>query len=214
MSGAVQDLLVIVEGGDDAHFVQHFVRLTTGHELLVSKSIQHRDGHSGLLKRAGVIGRETGYRSVGFVCDADADPEQRWRELRLKLGVYLPEDPVTTGAVVPFVRDTKLGLWLMPGDGSSGDFEAFLGAIRCNAPPQPQLWEKSISTVASIEIEHRLFLDKDAAKAELRTWLAWQREPGASPGLAVTMDCFDLEHPLAVSLADWFRRLLPAPVVL
>lgn len=211
MSGAVQDLLVIVEGGDDAHFVQHFVRLTTGQELLAGKSSQHGDGYSGMLKRVGVIGQETGYRNVGFLCDADADPKRRWRELRSKLGDYLPEDPVTIGVVVPFVRDTKLGLWMMPGNGSGGDFEAFLGAIRSNAAPQPQLWKKSISAVASIE--HPLFADKDAAKAELRTWLAWQKEPGASPGVAVTMDCFDLTHPLAVSMADWFRRLLPTPAV-
>ncbi len=99
----------------------------------------------------------------------------------------------------------------MPNNQGPGSLETFLATIRSPAAPQPELWKKSISTVASIE--HRLFAEKDSAKAELRTWLAWQKEPGASSGLAVAMDCFDLTHPLAVSLADWFRRLLPMPAV-
>ncbi len=169
---------------------------------MVAKTIE------GLLSQARVVGRETGFRSVAFVPDADSSPTDRWDALRNSIGAqYLPATAGAAGAVEDFVKDTKVGVWMMPDNLRAGTLETFLADIRRDDAPQPYLWEKSRDTVLSLE--HRLFAEKDTAKAELRTWLAWQKEPGASPGLAVTMDCFNLSHPLAISLADWFRRLLP-----
>lgn len=205
----MQDPLILVEGGDDAHFFQHFLWKTTGYPYKAGKAIVQQGSIEQLLKRTAAIDGDSN-KIIAVICDADNDPAGRWRQLRERIGLQiLPNTPPPDGSILQLPRNRRLGVWMMPDNLRTGTLETFLAGIRSEAAPQPQLWSKSKATVAALE--HRLFAEKDIPKAELRTWLAWQKEPGASPGLAVTLDCFDLTHPLAVSLADWFRRLLPAP---
>ena len=51
-----------------------------------------------------------------------------------------------------------------------------------------------------------LFPDSRRDKAVLRTWLAWQEEPGLPYGLAVSRHYFQ-DTSLARRFAGWFRRL-------
>lgn len=208
-----QLLRVLVEGGDDAHFVQHFIKKAVGLNLRIEREIVNLRSIEPLLAELVTYGNgsQSGYDALAVICDADSDPAQRWHDVRLGLG--LPEESKALGRVDAFVRDTRVGVWLMPDNQSPGGLEAFLSRIKRSNAPQAALWNKAVSAVTDLLPEERLFAQKDLSKAELRTWLAWQREPGAPYGLAVNQDCFDLDHPLAQSFAHWIRLLLQPPPI-
>jgi hypothetical protein len=44
-------------------------------------------------------------------------------------------------------------------------------------------------------------------KANLYTWLAWQDEPGQTPGHALTRKILDPSSPSALSFVKWFMAL-------
>jgi len=44
-------------------------------------------------------------------------------------------------------------------------------------------------------------------KAQIHTWLAWQKEPGKPMGQAITKRFFDHTTPHAQQFMDWIRRL-------
>ncbi|MBI4904129.1 MAG: hypothetical protein HY820_10870 [Acidobacteria bacterium] len=207
MSRPLPKVQVLVEGTDDAYLVKHSVKASTGWDLPMTHFVPG-SGASDLLTKAAAIKDATGYDCVAIVCDADSNPQQRWQELRDRIGAtFLPNHPDPAGTIVPFVRNTRLGVWMMPDNLNPGALENFLAAIRSGAVPQPALWNKAGQSVASLSMQERLFAPQDTLKAHLRTWLAWQKEPGAPYGLAVSLSSFDTAHPLASAFSDWFRRL-------
>lgn len=197
---------ILAEGGDDAHFLKHFIELKCGATVNVNEQIVNCKDVGRLLEQIKARLGES-IPAIAVVCDADEDPHRRWQELREHApGLQIPEEPSADGTIVEFGEGRRLGIWMMPDNTSPGQMEDFLRKIRSEAPPQPTLWQKALTAVSGLEESERLFKIEDQIKAEVRTWLAWQEEPGASPGLAVTMDCFDIKHPLAERLAAWLSK--------
>lgn len=198
-----------VEGTDDAHFLSHWLRLKLGIDLRVGERIHPCGDSSRLIQQAAVVGKESGYEAVGFVGDADA-LKITWMALRAALihdaEPVLAEDPLPDGSVVPFGDGRRLGVWLMPDNQRDGNIETFLRELRTRDPEQDVRWELALAATGKLP-EPRAFVAKDLPKAELRTWLAWQREPGASYGLALALGCFDFDHAIARSFTAWLRRL-------
>jgi hypothetical protein len=203
-------LQILTEGGDDAHFVKHFAELTCGLKLSVGDDHEIRDmkGLDNLIRHSGSLWNQTGFDTAFIICDADTDPVKRWEILQETLGeAALPHDPARNGTMVEFGEGRRLGIWMMPDNEHRGEFEDFLQEIRSRTPPQPAIWSKACDAVASLQAEERLFDPKDALKAEVRTWLAWQEAPGEPPGVAVKKHCFDLKHPLAERFATWLLQV-------
>jgi len=201
-----QRVRVLVEGGDDAHFVHHFVNATLQREIKVDQcgSLEKL-----LAIAATHVSKESPVDLLVVICDADANPAQRWKEIRQSLTeAYVPESPVPNGLIADFSRQQKLAIWMMPNNGGPGAIEDFLAEIRVRNERQSVLAIHAKNSLAAIQANDRLFAAKDESKAELRTWLAWQKEPGAPFGLAVNLGCFDLEHASANRFAAWFRRAL------
>lgn len=203
---------MLVEGGDDVYFVKHFAKQALGVELTLDRIENCRDIGK-LLDRLDTIEKDTGYSALGVIVDADHNPGRRWDQLRSRAGQdsnsqhYLPPSPDANGTVVPFSKGRKIGVWMMPEPNQPGDMETFLSRIRHLQPQQLALWGHAVQAVQSLP-QPPLFAQKDAHKAQLRTWLAWQKEPGAPYGLALSLGAFDLYHSLAGRFADWLRRLL------
>lgn len=201
-----QRVRVLVEGGDDKHFVEHFLKATIQCDIEVTPC----RNITGLLAIAATyVSQESSVGLLAIICDADADPSKRWKEIRKALtDTYVPEQPDPNGTLVEFSRGQNLAIWMMPDNGSPGAVEDFLSTIRVQNERQTTLAAHAKTTLAAIKREDRLFEAKDENKAELRTWLAWQKEPGAPFGLAVNLGCFDLEHDAAKRFAAWFQRAL------
>ena len=207
---ATRNIKILVEGGDDAHFVMHFANRRLRTSWGVPKHVESCGDIERLLGRLKGIQNETGYERLGVIADSNADPAKRWSQLRDAIGAsHVPEVFDLNGLVLPFVRNTRLGIWCMPQPGQPGGMEEFLAAIRLQTEQQSALWQHAIQSVDAIP-EPRLYAAKDAAKVQLRTWLAWQKEPGASFGLALIQSAFDLEHPLTRRFESWLRRLVEA----
>jgi DNA-binding transcriptional LysR family regulator len=56
-------------------------------------------------------------------------------------------------------------------------------------------------------LPERRFREAHDAGARMRTWPAWQEEPGKPFGTAITARYLDAHAPPAKALVDWMRRL-------
>lgn len=138
--------------------------------------------------------------------DADASPQQRWREVQqafAKIAVELPSSYPERGYVEDIDDERRLGIWMMPYGGQPGAIEIFLAKLVPDGPLKDYAHE-AVSRARELGAE---FADKDLEKARLRTWLAWQKAPGAPYGRAIAWGCLSPSSPWADELVAWFRRL-------
>lgn len=149
-------------------------------------------------------------RSVGFVVDADANCHQRWQEVRVKLkqvGVDTPDKPKEGGFIGESAMfKTRVGVWLMPDNGSVGALEHFLEKL---VPPASPLYDFARNcTIASQKQPHDAdFREVDQLKATLACWLAWQKNPGRPYGTGIRAGYFGKDSPEAHKFVAWFKDL-------
>ena len=153
--------------------------------------------------------RESERRRIAVVLDSNADPGRRWRELcgRLnELGYSTPCVPDRAGSVVEAPGDSlpRVGIWLMPDNGSPGILEDFVQKL---IRPGDDLLPLAGEAVKGIPADRRRFSSSHVSKAEVYTWLAWQKEPGSSFGPAIKAGLLDAGQPAARAFVDWVRRV-------
>lgn len=202
-----------VEGSDDAHFIKHFLKKRGGRDLKFQDELVSCEGK--VIERTPAIAKESAPTRIGLILDADRDPDKRWARIREEFAKawgerFLPEQPEGDSTIVQLPDSRSIGVWMMPGPGMPGDLETFLTAIRDKTEPQVNLWSHARRSVEALP-QPPLFETKDIHKAEIRTWLAWQKEPGAPYGLAVSFGAFELDHPWAVAFGGWLDRLVGLP---
>ena len=147
--------------------------------------------------------------TFGIVVDADTNVAARWQSIRqraLDLGYeQVPALPDPKGTVLkpPFgSRLPRLGIWIMPDNQTNGILENFLEFL---VPEADDLLEYAKVSVANLP--SRKFIDNDVAKAEIHTWLAWQKDPGKPYGTAITARFLDPAVAEADVLVEWLKRL-------
>jgi hypothetical protein len=145
--------------------------------------------------------------TLGFVVDADDDPLARWSSIRDRLslaGVQTPGKLSRNGFIGISTDGCRVGVWVMPNNGSSGGLEAFLLAL---IPTGDSL--RSYAAQATVVAKRRgaPFKDAHMDKARIHTWLAWQDEPGHPFGTALKTGVFDHHCELAQRFANWFKTL-------
>lgn len=149
-------------------------------------------------------------RSVGFVLDADAAPQDRWRAVRDRFRMIGLDVP----ALIPgdgFVADVddfraRVGVWLMPNNQHEGALEEFLEGLVDDRDPILPLAETS--TEEALKKGAR-FSGAKHRKAVLHAWLAWQQEPGLPYGAAINARYFLDDSPAALAFVEWYRRVFP-----
>jgi hypothetical protein len=171
-------------------------------------------GYDKLRPRFPVLIRTSSSHSrIGIVADADDEPASRWQSLTDALQnvgeVDCPDDPPEDGWVGPVDlpdRTVTVGIWMMPDNGSPGEAEDFLLEL---IPDEDTLLPRARECLETALPEIPEDERPKESKALLRTWLAWQEEPGRPLGPAVTEDYFNLEKDLARRFVAWLRRLFP-----
>lgn len=129
---------------------------------------------------------------LGIVVDADYTNlnggfAARWKEFTASLRegdkdyiISPPPDQAYTGSI--FKHDCgypPVGLWIMPNHKGDGMLEDFIK--QAIGPGQPQkLLERAMGCVDQLPKDLKLFSDFHQTKAEIYTWLAWQKPPGQS----------------------------------
>jgi hypothetical protein len=198
--------VLLVEGRDDREVVYQFCN-RRGIDNRNCFDVEACEGYEGLRARI-PIELKADRDTIGILVDADAHLADRWRSLHDILaphyGARMPEQPVPGGLILESQElwQKRCGVWIMPDNAQSGMLEDFLLAL---IPETDALLAHARHTVASLP--EQPFIPEHRAKAEVHTWLAWQREPGTPLGLALERQYLDADHILARQLHDWLLRL-------
>ena len=209
---ANQQSYLHVEGKDDYHALFH---------LLATRQLNTTAPWFPEIKEAGDVDRllnsvdiairfGTGH-AVGFVLDANASPNDRWRAVSNRLarvGLTPPADLPAAGYIdicEPF--QTRTGAWLMPNNRREGALEDFL--IDLIDPTDPLVAHARSATHQAQELG-AAFPINSTRKAELRAWLAWCEKPGLPYGSALKAGYFHHDSPGSEAFLSWFRKLFHA----
>ena len=202
-----------VEGRDDKFVIESLLRrhgVDPAHvEIKPSEAGEGTGGKDRLLRGMKTAVTTSTGRAVGFVLDADADPEHRWQAVRQRLDdvdLVLPEEIPDGG----FVGNTtayqaRVGVWLMPDNQRSGALEEFLMGLVANE-------DRRLLLLARTATRGALWLGAAFGKARrrkavLHAWLAWQRRPGLPYGTAITARYIGHDSPAALRFVEWFQRV-------
>jgi len=103
---------------------------------------------------------------------------------------------------------SDLGLWIMPNNQDEGMLEDWIKC--CISKEEYDLFQQASDTVKNLS--NQRFSEHSRTKAEVATWLAWQKKPGE--GLYATMienkegeRLLDIQHPLFQALARWLEHI-------
>ena len=90
----------------------------------------------------------------------------------------------------------------MPNNRSPGELEDF---VKTMLPDGDPVWPSSEAYIDGIEEEHRKFRKK-VLRAKVHAWLATRKQPGRM-GAAIKEGDLEIDGAMAVSFADWLRRM-------
>jgi len=117
-------------------------------------------------------------------------------EKRLQEGGFLFDHP---DGLPPF------GVWIMPDNRSDGMLEDFIQ--KSVAEDQEALHLHASSIVG--DLREPLFKQIHRAKAEVATWLSWQKMPGERVESTVGDHLINLESPECRAFDSWLRAVFP-----
>ena len=95
----------------------------------------------------------------------------------------------------------------MPDNEATGELEDFIKTMLPDADP---IWPCSTRYIDGIAPEHRKFKEKKELRAKVHAWLSTRKQPGRM-GAAIKEGDLQIDGELAVSFADWLRRLFGGP---
>ncbi len=208
--------LLLVEGPDDKHSVIHLMarhRFNWDDESTPRPYVSAEGGVEKLLRSASVALKGT-YERIGIILDANSNLADRWAQIRDRAsrnGLALPESPAPGGTVVAGRQPgSRVGIWLMPDNSSSGTLESFLSTL---VPAEQPLWIFADEVTREARQRGAQCPEKDHLKSVLHTWLAWQEEPGLPFGTALKTGIFetDREGALGSSPGSAISSSKPSP---
>lgn len=146
--------------------------------------------------------------TIGFVIDADAAADNSWRSIRGRLSFLDPQPPAVL-PVAGFIADvpdyqTRVGVWLMPDNRSSGTIENFLRELVDKDNPLLAFANDSTTRARKLGA---MFPEAKHMKAVIHAWLSWQEDPGRPFGTAIAAKYFNTDTPIAMSFLSWFKKL-------
>lgn len=119
--------VLLVEGADDVHVVRHLCRCRPdmpAFDVLDKKGYEIlKAGISPEIKVSGTI-------AIGILVDANQNATGRWQAIAHQLrqaAVAPPERMAAEGTIVG--NRPRVGIWLMPDNGSAGELEDFIGRL-------------------------------------------------------------------------------------
>jgi len=99
---------------------------------------------------------------------------------------------------------SDLGLWVMPNNKDEGILEDWLK--QCIHPNESTLLHHARNSIKTLPC--RKFSTFHEVKAEIATWLAWQKIPGQGVHAACQSGLIDMNQDLFLDLADWLERII------
>ena len=148
---------------------------------------------------------------VGIIMDADDDIAKRWDEVgeriaSAELGIRLPDGPIHAGTVIDTEGAPRVGIWIMPDNGSRGELEHFVQQM---LPADDPVWPLSQEYISGIPEEYclRHFLnERKRLKAQFYAWLATRSLPGLM-GKTIGDGELEIDGPLCRRFIAWLEEL-------
>lgn len=193
--------VLLVEGVDDRHVVRH---LRDRHSDVPQFEIIYKGGFPALVGAIGPEIKASGRLAVGILADANDNPAGRWQAIADRLRrtqVTPPARMETIGAIAE--GRPRVGIWLMPDNGSAGELEDFVAKLIPDGDP---VWPRARSYVDDIPVAERKFAAGKVLRARVHAWLAARAEPRLM-GAAIGAGDLDAAAPLAKKFADWLRSV-------
>jgi hypothetical protein len=208
-----QNKWLLVEGYDDlrsiAGLMRHHVNWPQEKHLAPvwieigsgAESILQKDYISTLLKTPNI-------KTLGIMLDANGDPISRFSSFRnLCVGSFpnIPKQLPTEGLITDNNDGQRIGLWVMPDNSSKGAIEIFLKYLIPDSTAP--VWAHAVKSVTEAKKLGASCKECHIEKANIFTWLAWQDEPGQSPGTALARKVLDPTASNAKPFVKWFMEL-------
>lgn len=181
------NIIAIFEDEDDKHLVGQIARCFG---IEIKKEPITLKGNDGATLRKTIKQQSnTDHDRLVLLLDADhapvGGPEKRWQEVLSALretGFAIPQGVSTENGLTCDLDDQRrVAVWLFPDCKSSGALEEFM--MQSLIPATDPLLQVAGNAVR--DLGERRFPSKYDRKAEVRTWLAWQKRPGLPPGRAI-----------------------------
>jgi hypothetical protein len=214
---------LILEGMNDVHVISN---------LLVAKNldikgyeddVRYKDefigiGNSkkGALKALNIALKTSQFDKIGLVIDADFSETSHpindtWQSISsiLRANDYqnVPIRPNSGGTIVQQEGKAQVGIWIMPDNLNEGYLEHFFEQLIVEN--DEFLIQANQITEGFITAERHRFSPVHLQKAKIRTWLAWQKDPELSMGLALRdysqMGFINLENALSNQFFNWLN---------
>ncbi len=171
--------------------------------------IEQYEGYSNLLKPEVLETelRTTGLKALGMILDADEEFHDRWQETRkscLSSIADLPEILPKSG-LIHETGDIRFGIWIMPDNISRGMLETFLSFMIPNT--SEPIWEYAQAATKEAKNRGALFSPSHTDKANIYTWLAWQRPPGQPFPYALKDKILEPTQKDVQTFVTWFKTL-------
>lgn len=99
------------------------------------------------------------------------------------------------------------GLWVMPNNAQEGMLEDWVKS--CMHSDEQTLFTHAVSAIDALPAPPK-FNTIHRSKAEVATWLAWQKRPGHGLYRVVEDDLIDTGSPLYLELSAWLKQVFPA----
>ena len=200
------EVLLLVEGEDDKHFVYHLINQRKLNLNLPEDNIISTGGVSKLLQRL-EADIQPSRKILGIMVDADKNCNKRWKEIidiLSEKGVSTPEIPARSGTIIPPENDLpKIGIWIMPDNRSKGELEDFVLKM---IPEDDEVMTLAQKFIEEIPEDWQEFAHK-RTKAELFAWLANARKPGRI-GASIGADKFNIDSSNSNVFVEWLKQLL------
>ncbi len=200
--------VLFVEGGDDEAVVE---------KLLQRRKIEFKDfeinnqkGLNKLIKALPIQLSTASLTTVGVIVDADENISSRWQELFVLLQEtgYSPNPkPNPKGTILEADGLPKVGIWIMPNNQDTGTLESF---IKFLAEGDSLLPEAESTVQDLLDTSKARFSPSNKRKATIHTWLAWQKRPELSLGMAVTYkyeEKYLLDDKKSNDFVNWLKNL-------
>ncbi len=144
--------------------------------------------------------------NIGIILDADdKDVKSRWQAISSRVLKYFPDINLSSyqfsnqGIIVKEDGFPTIGLWVMPNNQDTGYFEHFLASMIA----EDNLWIEANQKVDEIYLKYDHLNNIRKQKAKIYTWLAWQKNPGASFGRAMQGSNFDINTQEVQDFTNW-----------
>ena len=227
--------VIVVEGKTDQHVVLHLLggsdprfadyKVDEQERSLILRRSESVDGEIAICEEGSVQElcgsiewrlKASGLRRIGFVFDANDNPNARWERVRNEILKVLPDlkrvipaKPTSEG-VWNSKNGLAVGMWMMPDNKSKGAVEDFLVRM---IPDGDYCWGQARNYVGEVGKKRKtlrprkIFASKDARKAEIHAWLAVQENPGSPPGLGIGAGYFKSNIAEVQLFQDWLVKL-------